>query len=100
MLLFRAAPYSSSRNLTSTPAAMRDLAIQANLLFLELFSSGVALCNRPAWATRTGLQEPCRDRAFARRIRASQTQMPEWNQNRERKREALCYVILWLLIYY
>ena len=24
-------------------------------------------CNRQAWATRTGLQEPCGDRAFARR---------------------------------
>ena len=36
-------PYSSSGNLTSTPAAMRDLAIQAKRLFLELFPSGVAL---------------------------------------------------------
>ena len=36
-------PYSSSGNLTSTPAAMRDLAIQANRLFLEFFASGVAL---------------------------------------------------------
>ena len=29
-------------------------------------------CNRPAWATRTGLQEPCRDRAFAHRRRKCQ----------------------------
>ena len=36
-------PYSSSGNLTSTPAAMRDLAIQAKRLFLEFFPSGVAL---------------------------------------------------------
>ena len=36
-------PYSSSGNLTSTPAAMRDLAIQTKRLFLELFPSGVAL---------------------------------------------------------
>ena len=36
-------PYSSSGNFTSTPAAMRDLAIQAKHLFLELFPSGVAL---------------------------------------------------------
>ena len=36
-------PYSSSGSLTSTPAAMRDLAIQANCLFLELFPSGIAL---------------------------------------------------------
>ena len=33
------------------------------------------------------------------RICASHPQMPEWNQKRERKREALCYVILWLLSY-
>ena len=29
-------------------------------------------CNRQAWATRTGLQEPCRDRAFAHRRRKCQ----------------------------
>ena len=33
------------------------------------------------------------------RIRVSQAQMPELNQKRETKREALCYVIFWLLIY-
>ena len=41
-------PYSSGENLTSTPAAMRDLVIQASRLFLELFPSGEALspCGR------------------------------------------------------
>ena len=36
-------PYSPSGNFTSTPAAMSDLAIQANRRFLELDSSGGAL---------------------------------------------------------
>ena len=41
-------PYSPSRNLTSSPAAMSDLAILAHRLFLELDSSGEALfpCGR------------------------------------------------------
>ena len=41
-------PYSSSGNLTSTSAAMRDLAIQASRLFSEFFPSGEALspCGR------------------------------------------------------
>ena len=41
-------PYSSAGNFTSTPAAMRDLAIQASPLFLELDSSGEVLspCGR------------------------------------------------------
>ena len=41
-------PYSSAGNLTSTPAAMRELAIQASRLFLQLFPSGEALspCGR------------------------------------------------------
>ena len=41
-------PYSSAGNLTSTPAAMRDLAIQASRLFFEFFSAGEALspCGR------------------------------------------------------
>ena len=41
-------PYSSAGNLTSTPAAMRDLAIHASRLVLELFPTGEALspCGR------------------------------------------------------
>ena len=41
-------PYSSAGNLTSTPAAMRDLAIQASRFFLELVPTGEVLspCGR------------------------------------------------------
>ena len=45
-------------------------------------------CNRPAWATRTGLQEPCRDRAFARRRRKCQSGI-----RREKEREKLCVTL-------
>ena len=49
-------PYSSAGNLTSTPAAIRDLAIQASRLFLELVPSGEALspCGRFLGSTPAG----------------------------------------------
>ena len=49
-------PYSSAGNFTSTPAAMRDLAIQASRLFLELDPSEEALspCGRFLGSTSAG----------------------------------------------
>ena len=49
-------PYSSAGNLTTTPAAMRDLAIQASRLFLDLFPSGEVLspCERFLGSTSAG----------------------------------------------
>ena len=47
-----------------------------------------AMCNRPAWATRTGLQEPCRDRAFARHTRKCQSGI-----RTEKEREKLCVTL-------
>ena len=45
-------------------------------------------CNKPAWATRTGLQEPSRDRAFARRRRQCQSGI-----RTEKEREKLCVTL-------
>ena len=47
-------------------------------------------CNRPAWATRIGVQEPCRDRAFARRRRKCQS-----GTTREKEREKLCVTLFY-----
>ena len=45
-------------------------------------------CNRPAWATRKGLQEPYRNRAFACRRRKCQSGI-----RREKEQEKLCVTL-------
>ena len=56
--------------------------------FWKAMGLAYANCNRPAWATRTGLQEPYRDRAFARRRRKCQSGI-----RTEKERERLCVTL-------